>query len=88
VFKGNSNFISPFARNLFFLAIRCSKELASKVSPNSKVPRISTEFVIKFHPYKILWILIPYPFKIGRGFYGGSWLSFRELQNYILFQIF
>jgi hypothetical protein len=50
IFRGHSNFLSPFAGNLFFLVIRISKELASQISPNSKVPRISSEFLIMFYP--------------------------------------
>jgi hypothetical protein len=38
----------------FFLAIRCNKELASQVLPNFKVPRISSEFLTTFYPYKVL----------------------------------
>jgi hypothetical protein len=54
IFGGHSNFLSLFAENLIFLAIRCSKELTSQISSNFKVLRISSEFLIKFYPQKIL----------------------------------
>jgi hypothetical protein len=38
----------------FFLAIRCVKELARQISPNSKVSRIFSEFIIKFYPQKVV----------------------------------
>jgi hypothetical protein len=44
IFKRDSKFWSSFAGNLFFLAIRCNKELVSHIISNSKVPRISSEF--------------------------------------------
>jgi hypothetical protein len=33
------------------MAMRCSKELTSQILPNSKVPRIFSEFLITFYPY-------------------------------------
>jgi hypothetical protein len=33
----------------FFLVIRCSKELAGQISLKSKVPRISSKFLLKFN---------------------------------------
>jgi hypothetical protein len=39
-----------FDANLFFQAIRCNKELVSPISSNSKVPKISSEFLNKFYP--------------------------------------
>jgi hypothetical protein len=49
IFKLNSNFRSSFARNVFFLAIRCNKGLVNEISSNFKVPRISSEFLWKFN---------------------------------------
>jgi hypothetical protein len=61
---GTHNFWFSSNGNLFFLARRCSKELVSWISSNSKIPRISSEFLIKFYPKKLLWILIQIPFQI------------------------
>jgi hypothetical protein len=49
IFKGNLNFWSPFAGNLFFLATKCSKELSSQISLKFKVPRFSSEFFFDFN---------------------------------------
>jgi hypothetical protein len=42
--KRNSNFWSAFARNLFFLPIRCKKEVVGQVSSKSFFPRNSNQF--------------------------------------------
>jgi hypothetical protein len=52
-----------FAENLFFLAMRCSQELAGNISLKSKVPRISSEFLLKFNSKKFSEFLFQIYFK-------------------------
>jgi hypothetical protein len=88
IFNWNSNFWFPFARNLLLLAIRCNKELASQISSNFKVPRISSEFLLKFEPSKLLWILVQNPVWTWGNLYKESCSLYQILSNHILFQIF